>query len=169
MPSAGPLRRMLGLAATRTLHLVPIERKGTTTAPLKDSAEVVGQVIEATVALYARRGFVPPWTGYLAVEGNEIVGTCGFAGPPIGGEVEIAYFTLPGNEGRGIAKRMASYLLEMTKPTALLQRVHYIAHTLPKDGPSTSILRALRFELEGEIRHPEDGVVWKWRQSASEA
>jgi hypothetical protein len=52
MPSAGPLRRMLGLAATRTLHLVPIERKGTTTAPLKDSAEVVGQVIEATVALF---------------------------------------------------------------------------------------------------------------------
>jgi [ribosomal protein S5]-alanine N-acetyltransferase len=151
------------------MRLVPIDCTGTTAAPVQGAAEVVGQVVEATIALYERRGFVPPWTGYLAVEGNEIVGTCGFAGPPRAGEVEIAYFTLPGNEGKGIAKRMAGSLLEMTKAEASRQGVQFIAHTLPENGPSTSILRSLRFKLEGEIQHPEDGSVWKWRQSSSEA
>jgi [ribosomal protein S5]-alanine N-acetyltransferase len=151
------------------MRLVPIDRTGTTTVPVQGATEVVGQVMEATLALYQRRGFVPPWTGYLAVEGDEVVGTCGFAGPPSAGEVEIAYFTLPGNEGKGIAKRMASSLLEMTKSTAVQQGVQYIAHTLPEHGASTSILKALRFELEGEIKHPEDGPVWKWRQASSEA
>ncbi len=151
------------------MRLVPIEREGTTSASLQGAAEVVGQVIEATVALYERRGYVPPWTGYLAMEGDKIVGTCGFAGPPHASEVEIAYFTLPGNEGKGIAKRMASNLLDITKSAALRQGIQFIAHTLPKNGPSTSILKALRFKLEGEIQHPEDGLVWKWRQSSSEA
>ena len=151
------------------MRLVPIEREGTTSAPLSGAKEVVNQVIEATVALYERRGFVPPWTGYLALEGQEIVGTCGFAGPPHDGEVEIAYFTLPGHEGQGIAKRMARSLLSLTGPTAVLQQVQYMAHTLPEDGPSTSILKSLGFEWAGELQHPEDGRVWKWRQRASEA
>lgn len=151
------------------MRLVPIEREGTTTAPLQGAADVVCQVIAATVALYERRGFLPPWTGYLAVEGDAIVGTCGFAGPPGAGEAEIAYFTLPGNEGRGIATRMARGLLELTQPAAVKEGVQYIAHTLPEAGPSTSILRALGFELEGEIQHPEDGLVWKWRRNSSGA
>lgn len=151
------------------MRLVPIDRFGTSPAPIGHAPAVVGHVIEATVALYERRGFVPPWTGYLAIEGNEIVGTCGFAGPPHAGEVEIAYFTLPGNEGRGVAKLMARSLLEMTRRSAEEQQVQFIAHTLPEHGPSTSILKALRFKLEAQIQHPEDGPVWKWRQSSSEA
>lgn len=147
------------------MRLVPIDRAGTTAAPVQGAPETVAQVVEATVALYERRGFVPPWTGYLAVEGDAIVGTCGFAGPPHAGEVEIAYFTFPGHEGRGIAKRMAGSLLAMTESAAAQQGVRYIAHTLPEDGPSTSILRALQFELEGPIQHPEDGLVWKWRRT----
>jgi ribosomal-protein-alanine N-acetyltransferase len=147
------------------MRLFPIERTGTTTAPIQAIAEVVTEVLQATVALYGRKGFVPPWTGYLAVEGHEIVGTCGFAGPPHAGEVEIAYFTFPGNEGKGIAKRMASTLLALTKTEAFREHVEFIAHTLPEDGPSTSILRSLGFQLVGEIQHPEDGTVWKWCNS----
>jgi hypothetical protein len=59
-----------------------------------------------------RKGFTPPWIGYLAEEG-------------------------------------ASFL---------------IAHTLPRKGPSTSILRKLGFSRVGTIDHPEDGPVWKWRE-----
>ena len=103
------------------------------------------------------------------MEGSEIVGTCGFAGPPSGGEVEIAYFTLPGNEGKGIAKRMARSLVQMTRSAARLEGIQFIAHTRPEDGPSPSILKALHFKLEGEFLHPEDGLVWKWRRSSSEA
>ncbi len=151
------------------MRLVPIERDGSSAAPLQAAPEVVNEVIEATVALYGRQGFIPPWTGYLAVEDDKVVGTCGFASPPSSGEVEIAYFTLPGGEGRGIAKNMARTLLELTRPAALQHQVQYIAHTLPEHGPSTSILRALGFVLQGEIRHPEDGLVWKWRQTSGEA
>ena len=151
------------------MRLVPIDSNGTSAAQLQVGDETVSQVIDATVALYVRRGFVPPWTGYLAVEDEKVVGTCGFAGPPAAGEVEIAYFTLPGNEGRGIAKGMAKSLLELTRLAATQQSVQYIAHTLPEHGPSTSVLRALRFDLLGEIEHPEDGRVWKWRLSSGEA
>lgn len=75
------------------MRLVSIERTGTVSVPLDGAAEVVKEVIESTVALYGRRGYQPPWIGYLAVEADEIVGTCGFAGPPNAGETEIAYFT----------------------------------------------------------------------------
>jgi hypothetical protein len=38
-----------------------------------------------------------------------------------------------------------------------------VAHTLPQAGASTSILKRLGFECLGELQHPEDGPVWKWR------
>ena len=68
------------------MRLVPIERDGSSAAPLQAAPEVVNEVIEATVALYGRQGFIPPWTGYLAVEDDKVVGTCGFASPPSSGE-----------------------------------------------------------------------------------
>jgi ribosomal-protein-alanine N-acetyltransferase len=146
------------------MHLVPIELKGKTSAPLQGAAEVITQVLEANASLYERRGHVPPWTGYLAVVDGEIVGTCGFAGPPSAGEVEVAYFTFPGSEGKGVAKTMLRNLLDLTRPVAQQLGVQYIAHTLPDEGPSTSILKALHFQLVGEVQHPEDGLVWKWRE-----
>lgn len=152
------------------MRLVPIERSGITAVPTQGNAEVLGQVVEATVSLYVRRGYQPPWTGYFALEGEEVLGTCGFVGPPNAGEVEIAYFTFPGNEGRGIATAMARELLRLSKPAAVQGGIRYIAHTLPQNGPSTTILRKLGFTLESELLHPEDGLVWKWSQrAASEA
>ena len=148
------------------MQLVPIARTGMTSAPLPGAAEVVKQVIEATVALYERRGYQPPWIGYLAMEGQEVVGGCGFAGPPSTGEVEIAYFTFPGNEGRSIATRMAGKLLELTRAASARAGTRYIAHTLPQEGPSTAILKKLGFQLEGAVQHPEDGLVWKWIERA---
>ena len=118
---------------------------------------------QAVQDLYRRRGFVPPWACYLAEKDARIVGTCGFAGPPIHGEAEIAYFTFPGNEGRGIARQMASALMRKARRTAITEV--FIAHTLPQEGPSTAILRRLGFEHLGVVEHPEDGVVWKWREA----
>src|SRR5262245_16391161 len=44
------------------------------------------------------------WFGYFAIEGEtqQMVGACSFKGPPDDGALEIAYFTFPGFEGRGI-------------------------------------------------------------------
>ena len=115
-------------------------------------------------ALYSRRGFEPPWLCYLAEEQGIWIGTCGFAGPPSGGEVEIAYFTFPGQEGSGVATRMATALIGLTGPAVSLRGLSFVAHTLPEEGASTSILRRLGFSLLGPVDHPEDGTVWKWRR-----
>lgn len=146
------------------MQLVPISQDGKVEAPPEVSGDVIAQVVEAAVDLYLRRGFSPPWTVYLAVENGRCVGSCGFASPPSDGEVELAYFTFPGNEGSRIASRMAGALISLCQPEAARNGLAFIAHTLPTDGPSPTILRKLGFAFHGAIEHPEDGTVWKWRR-----
>jgi RimJ/RimL family protein N-acetyltransferase len=146
------------------MQLVPIEETGTALSPALVAGSVAVEVVAATVALYSRRGYEPPWIGYLAVEGTEVIGGCGFAGPARCGEAEIAYFTFPGNEGRGVATEMARELLRISRNAASHASVRFIAHTLPEEGASTTVLRRLGFSLEGAISHPEDGIVWKWSE-----
>jgi [ribosomal protein S5]-alanine N-acetyltransferase len=129
--------------------------------------DVARQVVSAVLDLYARRGFVPPWACFLAQENGQIVGTCGFAGPPVAGEAEIAYFTFPGQEGRGVAGRMAATLIRLTRQVAAAET--FIAHTMPQESASTEILRRLGFECLGTIEHLEDGPVWKWRERPGRA
>lgn len=126
-------------------------------------SDVVSQVVQATLDLYRRKGFVPPWTGYLAEQDGCIVGTCGFTGPPADGEAEIAYFTFPSNEGKGIARQMAESLMREARQFSIAET--FIAHTLPEKGPSATILERLGFECLGVIEHPEDGAIWKWQKN----
>ncbi|MBL8300868.1 MAG: GNAT family N-acetyltransferase [Rhodanobacteraceae bacterium] len=123
-------------------------------------AEELG-VIEATRNLYANRGFSVPWVCYLAVLGSKCVGTCGFTGPPKDEQVEIAYFTFPENEGKGVATKMATLLVEIAL-NAGIEGLQIVAHTLPTKNGSTCILERVGFKCEGEIEHEEDGKVWKW-------
>ena len=58
---------------------------------------------------------------------------------------------------------LGAELLALAMPFARQNRYQVIAHTLPEEGPSPVILRKLGFEWMGEIVHPEDGPVWKWR------
>ena len=142
--------------------LVPIDPDGAVDLEGVATHPALPEVIAATVSLYQRRGFVRPWIGYVAVEARQVVGSCGFAAPAAGAEAEIAYFTFPGQEGRGVATRMASALIDLTCDVALSQNIRFVAHTLPEEGPSPAILRRLGFTLLGTIEHPEDGPVWKW-------
>ena len=117
-----------------------------------------------TADLVVTNGYVVTMNGAKdIVENGAVVGTCGFAAPPVDGVVEIAYFSFPGNEGRGLATRMAAELLALSQPLAQQNQYQVIAHTMPEEGPSPVILRKLGFEWQGEIVHPEDGPVWKWR------
>ncbi len=127
-----------------------------------EQEDVVREVVQATPDLYQRKGLLLPWAGDLAEFDGRFVGTCGFAGPPVDGEAEIAYFTFPGNEGQGIARRMAEALISLTRARAAATT--FIAHTLPSEGPSTTILQRLGFESLGLVQHPEDGPIWKWRE-----
>jgi RimJ/RimL family protein N-acetyltransferase len=122
--------------------------------------EAATSVVASTVQLYARRGYVEPWVGYLADEGGNCVGACGFTSPPAGGVVEIAYFTYPDFEGRGIATRMAQGLISIAHECD--PSVTVIAHTLTEENASNHILKKLGFAFTGTVDHLEDGKIWEW-------
>jgi [ribosomal protein S5]-alanine N-acetyltransferase len=148
------------------MRLIPIDLNASGFArDLLHGDSAAAETVRATLALYQRRGYHPPWIGYLAFEEDRCVGGCGFAAPAEGGEAEIAYFTFPGNEGRGVATQMARELLHLA--ASLAPDTVCIAHTLPEEGASTRILRKIGFECMGAVVHPEDGTIWRWRQRRS--
>ena len=139
------------------INLTPITRE-TSREPLASSpnwelvAPIVEQVTAAQIALYDRTQATMPWIGYLAADADsrEILGSCSFVGMPADGAVEIAYFTFPHAERRGIAKAMARELIEMARIAGSISTV--FAHTLPEENPSTRILKGLGFEQTGAGR-----------------
>jgi [ribosomal protein S5]-alanine N-acetyltransferase len=123
------------------------------------------EVCSTTAALYRRTGFVPPWTGYLAVLGMEVVGTCAFAAPAANGQVEIAYYTFPAHEGRGVATAMAQKLVALARATD--PRITVMAQTAAATNASNAILRKLGFAFAGAVPHAEEGEVWEWHLPAA--
>ena len=103
----------------------------------------------------------PEWFGHFAVDGEsqQMVGVCSLKGPPDGGTVEIAYFTFPGFEGRGIATAMARFVLERASKMPGVKLV--MAHTAPELNASTRVLEKIGMRFVGE--EEEDGVpLWRW-------
>lgn len=143
------------------ISLVPIDSDGAPRGFTEELPEVAKEVLGATAALYAAVGFKEPWIGYLAVADSTPVGACGFKSPPVDGRVEIAYFTFPAFEGRGLATAMASGLARIARERD--PELVVAAQTLPRPGASTRVLEKLGFRLVGSIDHPEDGEVWEWR------
>ena len=142
------------------MQLIPIPRDGSVRLSGVTLPGVATSVIAATVQMYERRGYVEPWVGYLAIEGGNCVGACGFTSPPAGGVVEIAYFTYPDFERRGFATRMAQRLISIAQECAPSVRI--IAHTLTEENASNHILKKLGFAFTGTVDHPEDGKIWEW-------
>jgi ribosomal-protein-alanine N-acetyltransferase len=142
------------------MNLIPITAEEAA-APRVQASELVREVCASVIALYPD-GIPPfPWVGYLAEEEGVWVGTCAFKAPPREDGVEIAYFTFPGHEGRGVATRMASRLIEIAQSKEVPVR----AQTLPQENASTRILGKLGFRLAGtaEDPDPEVGEVWEWK------
>jgi RimJ/RimL family protein N-acetyltransferase len=147
------------------LHLVAIGRDGTPSEPVEALPETARKICAGMRAFYGKIGFVPPWIGYLALDGVTCVGTCSFKAPVQENRVEIAYFTFPEHEGRGYATRMAQALVALAveaQPGVLVT-----AQTLPAEGASTSLLKKLGFQRAADVQHPEDGLVWEWHYPAS--
>jgi ribosomal-protein-alanine N-acetyltransferase len=128
-------------------------------------------VAQQMVDLLERTGVTsPPWSGFLAVDRAHAVsvGMCSFkASPDAQGAVEIAYFTFPQFEGRGVASAMAAGLLESVQGEPQVRRL--VAHTLAERNASTRILEKLGFVHTEEFVDPEDGRVWRWERDASGA
>lgn len=143
------------------IRLIEIGRSGVPTESAPSLPDVAKGVCEKTASLYRSVGFQPPWIGYLALSEGSVVGTCAFTGPPREGIVEIAYFTFPEFEGRGLATAMANALIDLARQTDAT--VEITAQTLPEPNASHRILRKLGFEFSRALNHPEDGKVWEWR------
>lgn len=142
------------------MELVEIGKDGIPARPIDGLTETVSAVLKGTAEMYRTNGFQRPWIGYLAIDESRCVGTCAFKSPPAAGRVEIAYFTFPDYEGRGIATSMAKSLVEMANSESPGVRIY--AQTLPEHNASTRVLKKLGFHQIGEIDHTEDGRVWEW-------
>jgi [ribosomal protein S5]-alanine N-acetyltransferase len=144
------------------MRLIPIKRGGAFDegfGPLPAEAE---GVLQATSELYESVGFQPPRICYVAVTNDRVVGTCGFKAPPRDGRVEIAYFTFPGHEGKGVATQMARQLLLIAQETK--QGLILAAQTLPDRNASHRVLEKLGFTCKGSLEHGEDGTVLEWQR-----
>ncbi len=144
-----------------TIRLVQITREGAPAEAVTGLPDVALDACTSTASLYQKAGFSPPWIGYLALCDSDVVGTCAFTAAPVAGRVEIAYFTFPPFERRGIATGMATQLIAIAR--AAYPEIEVFAQTLPERNASNSILKKLRFELAGQVNHPEEGRVWEWR------
>lgn len=143
------------------LSFIPIDRDGAPRDYRGSLPEVTSEVFRATAELYRKVGFEEPWIGYLVLADETPVGTCGFKTPPRDGRVEIAYFTFPEFEGRGLASAMAAELVSITRrhePSVVVA-----AQTLPERNASHRVLEKLGFRHVETIEHPEDGAVWEWQ------
>jgi RimJ/RimL family protein N-acetyltransferase len=147
------------------MDLLPISEDGSVPGYDGEHTAELSEILQHTVAFYARVGFAAPWISYLAVDGTDAVGICSFKSPPSNGRVEIAYFTFPPFEGRGIATEMASRLIGIACSGE--DPVSVFAQTLPERNASHRILEKLGFEAVGTINHPEDGEVleWQWKKN----
>jgi RimJ/RimL family protein N-acetyltransferase len=123
--------------------------------------EVARSACQATAQVYQKTGFMRPWIGYLAQQDGRLVGTCAFKSPPQAGRAEIAYYTFPEFEGRGIATAMARQLIQLAKAADL--GIVLTAQTLPEENASTAILRKLGFQRAGMAYDSDVGDVWEWQ------
>ena len=142
------------------VKVIAINENGIPAEPLGPLPPLADEVCDSYGKFYNSQGFTPPWTGYLAEQDKVIVGSCGFKGAPANNRVEIAYFTFPKFEGRGVATQMAHQLVNIALATS--PGITVAVQTLPQESASTSILRKLGFAFKETLMHPEDGLVWEW-------
>lgn len=146
------------------LRLVAILESGEPSFCPGEIPPAAREVLEGTTQLYGVEGFVPPWIGYLAMAGGEIVGSCAFKAPPKDDKVEIACYTFAEHEGRGIATAMAQKLIDLAVGDDATLAIS--AQTPSGESASTRILRKLGFRLRDSLHHPQDGIVWYWEREA---
>jgi RimJ/RimL family protein N-acetyltransferase len=115
--------------------------------------------------MYARSGFEEPWIGYLVLSGATLVGTCAFASPPVEGRIEIAYFTFPPFEGRGLATAMASELVRIARQQGPALTI--AAQTLVEPNASQRILEKLGFRDVASLHLESEGQVLEWQLPTS--
>jgi ribosomal-protein-alanine N-acetyltransferase len=99
------------------------------------------------------------WLPVLVSE-NMLIGNSGYKGPPKDGVVEIGYEVARDYRRKGYATEMAKALVDNAFQHAEVHTI--LAHTLPEENESVSVLRKCGFTFSGEYTDPEDGPIWRW-------
>ena len=139
----------------------PSATLGAMCANAAEIADTIAEVAEITLAFYERTNAEAPWISYLSKDNVNIVGLCSFVGAPKDGVIEIAYFTFPAYEGRGIATAMTGLLMIIAQREPTLRAL--IAHTLQEENASTQILKKHGFQRDGIAIDADAGEVWRWK------
>jgi RimJ/RimL family protein N-acetyltransferase len=92
---------------------------------------------------------------------GRLLGSGGFAAPPVDRAVEIGYEVAPEFRGRGFGTAAARALVALAVASGEVDQV--VAHTLPGPNASTGVLASLAFRHVADQEDPALGVVWKWR------
>jgi len=145
---------------------------------------VLSQVIGANVPKHwteFREAFAPAyrswkenpslrdWWTYLIIhiQDNLLIGSCGYkGGPDENGTVEIGYEIKSNYRNRGYGKEVARLLTQNALESGLVTRV--IAHTLPFENPSTSVLKSAGYRMVSEVQDEAEGLVWKWEYNPAQ-
>jgi ribosomal-protein-alanine N-acetyltransferase len=98
---------------------------------------------------------------FIDDETGRLLGSGGFAAPPVDRTVEIGYEVAPEFRGRGFGTAAARALVGLAVASGEVD--HVIAHTLPGPNASTGVLVSLGFAHVADQEDPEVGVVWEWR------
>ena len=109
------------------------------------------------------------WSMQLFVEAatGRLLGSGGFAAPPVDRTIEIGYEVAPEFRGQGFGSAAARALVERAVATGEVD--HVIARTLPGPNASTGVLVSLGFEHVADQEDRQVGTVWEWRWTRSPA
>jgi len=169
-PMASRSIELLPLPFDRSWGLPELEsalRSRNIPIPVGPTWDCLRPAIEQTAALLSANPRRAPWGSYLMVDeaARQVVGICAFKDAPVGGRVEIAYYTFPPHEGKGFATAAVVQLTEIAESSPEVQTV--VARTLMEPNASTRVLTKCGFSLAGEVLDPEDGPVWQWEKIAN--
>jgi RimJ/RimL family protein N-acetyltransferase len=103
------------------------------------------------------------FAGWYIIGDGELVGTCGFKGPPDpSGTVEIGYSVIEPRRRRGYASGAVRLLVEHAFADRRIRRL--VAETLPALVASQGVLTRCGFVPAGTRTDPDDGEVLRFER-----
>ena len=141
------------------LTLLPIDRNEDKSKKIYSSEECQ-LILKIWDEYYPEIGYNFPWVGYFVMRDNQVVGGCGFTGPPMNNRVEVAYGTFKEFEGQGIATLACRKLIAIAKNEDI--NLIITAKTAPENNASTKILKRNGFLYSGIVQDHEIGDAWEW-------